>query len=106
MPCDGRLAPFAWNHVAANVHSSVRLAPQGDTSMRLRSFVLAALMVVLGGLGGITRAQYPPMGGPGGPYGMAGGMPGPSPYAPSAFAPAGYAGMGGPGPMGAPMGPP
>ena len=78
--------------------------------MRLRSFVLAALMVVLGGLGGITRAQYAPMGGPGGPYGMAGmpgpGMPGPSPYAPSGFAPAGYAGMAGPGPMGSPMGPP
>src|SRR6188474_664795 len=75
--------------------------------MRLRSFVLAALMVVLGGLGGITRAQYAPMGGPGGPYAMAGGgympspgMPGPSPYAPPAFAPAAYAGIGGPAPMG------
>ena len=80
--------------------------------MRLRSFVLAALMVVLGGLGGITRAQYAPMGGPGGPYAMAGGgympspgMPGPSPYAPPAFAPAAYAGIGGPAPMGSPMPP-
>ena len=77
--------------------------------MRLRSFVLAALMVVLGGLGGTIQAQYAPMGGPAGPYAgmMPGGyMPGPSPYAPQALAPAGYAGMGGPAPMGAPMGPP
>src|SRR6188474_2787591 len=81
--------------------------------MRLRSFVLAALMVVLGGLGGITRAQYAPMGGPGGPYAMAGGgympspgMPGPSPYAPPAFAPASYAGIGGPAPMGPMSAPP
>jgi Legionella pneumophila major outer membrane protein precursor len=78
--------------------------------MRTRTFMLAAAVAALLGLGQSARAQFAPMGGPAGPYadmmapssmGMGpGGMPGPSAYAPPAFAPAAYAGMGGPAPMG------
>jgi hypothetical protein len=82
--------------------------------MRTRNFLLAAVAAILGA-GQAAYAQYGPMPGPAGPYpdmmagggmGMGGpGYPGPNPYAPPAFAPAAYAGMGGPAPMGGPMGP-
>jgi hypothetical protein len=91
-----------------------RKAAYGDTSMRTRTFMLAAATVAL--LGAAASGQYGPMPGAAGPYpsvmaptympdpGMGaggGGMMGPQgAYAGPAFNPASYAGIGGPAPMG------
>src|SRR6476660_8290626 len=81
--------------------------------MRTSTFMLAAALAAVLGLGQAAQAQYAAMAGQAGPYAdmmapstmySGQGFPGPSPYAPPAFAPAAYAGIGGPAPMGG-MGP-